>query len=218
MPPAAWGMPTGGPAGLQSHTVRNRTSQQPGGQEQLGDQLQQRFELAHGGQVFEGRVPQLQVFDGLANDLAAAEGRDAAWKVAQGGGGGVPIAGSPAWTQAGGLSLEFVLPASGKKLVFTKAGGDPKLALAVRPQESIRWGLNLVWTVIWLAIGLGVMAAVRSASVVSRLSQQLPLAVAVLGVLGFIVLPSPLNGCAFATFVIASLIVAWINRRPTTTT
>ena len=116
------------------------------------------------------------------------------------------------WSQTGGLSLGFELPTRGRKLVFSKAGGEPKLALAVRPEESIRWGLNLVWSAVWLAIGVAVVLAARSASFVTRLSRQLPVAASVLSVLAFIVLPRPLNGCAFVTFVIASLVVAWMNR------
>ncbi|HEY4260379.1 MAG TPA: hypothetical protein VGM98_09470, partial [Schlesneria sp.] len=113
----------------------------------------------------------------------------------------------------GGLSLGFELPTTGKKLVFSKAGGDPKLALAVRPQETVRWGLNLVWSGIWLAIGIGIALAVRSSSMSGRLPQQLLVAIAALSILGFIVLPTPLNGCAFVMFVVVALVIAWINRR-----
>jgi hypothetical protein len=121
--------------------------------------------------------------------------------------------GSQVRMPTGGLSLGFDLPTTGKKLVFSKAGGDPKLALAVRPQETVRWGLNLVWSGIWLAIGIGLALAVRSSSMSGRLPQQLLIAIAALSILGFIVLPSPLNGCAFITFVVVCLIIAWINRR-----
>jgi hypothetical protein len=110
------------------------------------------------------------------------------------------------------LSLGFDVPLSGKKLVFSKVGGDPKVALAVRPQESIRWGLSLIWSVAWISIGLGIVLAIRSASASKAVVRQLPWAVAILSVLGFIVLPSPLSGCAFVTFIIASLVVAWIHR------
>lgn len=159
---------------------------------------------------------------GIQNDFAAADGEKLflAQVDAEGinpGAAGAKLSGSYGWKQAGGLSLEFNLPTTGRKLVFSKAGGDPKLALAVRPQESIRWGLNLVWSVVWVAIGLGIVVAVRSQSAVRRLSSQLPIAVAILSVLGFVVLPRPLSGCAFVTFVIASLIVAWMNRRPKAT-
>jgi hypothetical protein len=123
-----------------------------------------------------------------------------------------PGGGAPMWMQAGGLSLPFDLPTSGKKLVFSKTGGDPKLALAVRPQQSIRWGLNLLWSIVWLTFGIGIAVSVRSVSFTSRLSHQLPLAAAALCVLGFFVLPAPLNICAFVTFVVMSLIVAWTHR------
>jgi hypothetical protein len=124
-----------------------------------------------------------------------------------------PGGGAQVRLPTGGLSLGFDLPTTGKKMVFSKAGGDPKLALAVRPEETVRWGLNLVWSGIWLAIGIGIALAVRSSSMSGRLPQQLLIAIAALSILGFIVLPSPLNGCAFITFVVISLIVAWINRR-----
>ncbi|MDB5344510.1 MAG: hypothetical protein JWP89_2887 [Schlesneria sp.] len=124
-----------------------------------------------------------------------------------------PAGGAQMRMPTGGLSLGFDLPTTGKKLVFSKAGGDPKLALAVRPQETVRWGLNLVWSGIWLAIGIGIALAVRSSSMSGRLPQQLLIAIAALSILGFIVLPSPLNGCAFMTFVVVTLIIAWINRR-----
>lgn len=118
--------------------------------------------------------------------------------------------------QTAGLSLGFALPAKGQKLVFSKAGGDPKLALAVRPAASVRQGLNLVWAAVWLAIGIAIAAAARSAGAMGRLTKQAPIAAAALGILGFVVLPAPLSGCAFATFVIAALIIAWMNRKAKT--
>ena len=120
--------------------------------------------------------------------------------------------GSPAWTQAGGLSLGFELPMTGQKLVFTKAGGDPKLALGLRPQESVRFGLNLAWTLVWLAVGLGVAIVVSSGAATTGLVRRAPLVVAVIGVLGFLLLPSPLSLLSFLAFAGASVVVAWINR------
>jgi len=120
--------------------------------------------------------------------------------------------GSAAWTQAGGLSLGFELPTTGRKFVFSKAGGDPKLALGLRPQESVRWGLSLVWALVWLAVGLGVAIAVRSGTALGRLTRRAPLAVAVLGVLGFFLLPGPLNVLSYLAFIAGSVVVAWMNR------
>ncbi len=120
--------------------------------------------------------------------------------------------GSGGWTQAGGLSLGFELPTTGRKFVFSKAGGDPKLALGLRPRESVRWGLSLVWALVWLAVGLGVVFAVRSGTARARLARRAPLAVAVLGVLGFVLLPGPLSVLSFLAFLAGSVVVAWMNR------
>lgn len=211
-------LPYGGPAGLQSHTVRNRTQPaiptpsdgiaMPGIQNQFTDvtvdgttstQLRQE-QLA---QQVEG-LQQLNRGLGLVALQGPGEVRNA---------GGL-AGGQPRWSQSGGLSLDFQLPTTGKKLVFSKVGGDPKLALAVRPQESIRWGLNLVWSVIWLAIGLAVILAVRSPSITKRLSREIPIAAAVLSGLGFFILPGALGGLAFVAFVTAAVVVAWIHRDP----
>ena len=120
--------------------------------------------------------------------------------------------GAAAWTQAGGLSLGFELPMTGQKLVFSKAGGDPKLALGLRPQESLRWGLSLVWTLVWLTVGLGVAIAMCSGAALAGLARRAPLIVAVLSLLGFVFLPSPLNALSFLAFVGASVVVAWTHR------
>lgn len=172
-------------------------------------------QFSTGGIPLGNENPNATVFltDGTSNAAVMGEQRLVALGIAQAGAGNVAgLQGSAASRPpTGGLSLGFELPTTGRKLVFSKAGGDPKLALTLRPRESIRWGLNLVWTAVWLTIGIGTVTAVRSASV-GRLSRQVPVALAVLGVLGFLVLPSPLSGCAFATFVIASIVVAWMNR------
>lgn len=191
-----------GSAGLQSHTVRNRTTVR--GQAS--------------GEVVDGTMNgQIQNFDNDGDGIAVQWGDDAGVRILAQDGRGVGLGIQPGGSQPrmpiGGLSLGFDLPTTGKKLVFSKAGGDPKLALAVRPQETIRWGLNLVWSAIWLGIGLAIVMAVRSSSIAGRLSQQLLLGIAALGILGFVVLPAPLNGCAFVTFAIAAAIVAWINRK-----
>jgi len=115
-------------------------------------------------------------------------------------------------TPPSGLSLGFDLPADGKQLVFSKVGGDARLALAVRPRESIRWGLNLTWSVLWLLIGAAFITAANSQAMGSRVRRQLPVVMAVLGVAGFVLLPGLLSGLAFVVFVLAAIVVAWINR------
>ncbi|MEK6259072.1 MAG: hypothetical protein AABP62_10700 [Planctomycetota bacterium] len=215
-------LPSGGAAGLQSHTVRNRTSvsgAMPGGEGV--PQLEESLSL--GIRQQQSIRPQEEFWQ---NDLAVVDnvlGANVNGALAQRGMvnlGGVGMGQMPnaggggfaAWTQAGGLSLGFELSATGQKLVFTKAGGDPKLALGLRPQESVRWSLSLVWTLVWLGVGLGIVIAVRSGAALARLARRAPLAVAVLGVLGFVVLPGPLSVLSFVAFVAGSVVVAWMNR------
>ncbi len=235
--------PYGGPAGLQSHTTRNQTNpanpfNRPGPMVSgpgpgvippvQGDQSGiQRFQDQFNGLAVDGtsstRASQeqlVQQFNGgqLNEGLIMGGGGGFGLVALQGPGevrnGGGLAGGQARWNQAGGLSLDFQLPTTGKKLVFSKVGGDPKLALAVRPQESIRWGLNLAWSAVWLAIGLAVILAVRSPSVTKRLSREIPIAAAVLGGLGFFILPGIMGGLAFVAFVVASVIVAWIHKDP----
>ena len=120
----------------------------------------------------------------------------------------------PGWKQVGGLSLGINLPTSGRKLVFTKAGGDPKLALAIRPQESIRWGISLVWSAVWMLIGVTVVLTLRKSSGLYRLLNQSPVIAIVLGVLGFCVLPAPFNAGCFVLFLVGALVTAWTKRAP----
>ena len=171
-------------------------------------------------QSFDFAFSDMPVANGGIDNLFGANVNGLIAQPAQGNLGGVGMgqmpngggSGSPAWTQAGGLSLGFELPLTGQKLVFTKAGGDPKLALGLRPQESVRFGLNLAWTLVWLAVGLGVALAVSSGAAITGLARRVPLVVAVIGVLGFVLLPGPLSLLSFLAFVGASVAVAWINR------
>jgi hypothetical protein len=116
--------------------------------------------------------------------------------------------GLTAWKQAGGLSLDMNLPTSGRKLVFTKSGGDPKLALAIRPQESVRWGMSLIWSAVWSLIAATILLTLRKATGLRRLIHLFPYVVAVFGILGFCVLPSPLNAASFILFLFGAIIVA----------
>ncbi|MCX7406884.1 MAG: hypothetical protein NTZ32_02270 [Planctomycetales bacterium] len=171
-------------------------------------------------QSFDFAFSDMPVANGGIDNMFGANVNGLIAQPAQGNLGGVGMgqmpngggSGSPAWTQAGGLSLGFELPLTGQKLVFTKAGGDPKLALGLRPQESVRFGLNLAWTLVWLAVGVVVALAAISGAATTGLARRAPLVVAVIGVLGFFLLPSPLSLLSFLAFVGASVAVAWINR------
>ena len=119
---------------------------------------------------------------------------------------------APGWKQPGGLSLGIDLPVIGRKLVFTKSGGDPKLSLAVQSRQSIRWGIGLVWSVVWLATAIAVLLTLRRSSGPYQLLALLPIIGAVLGVIGFCVLPTPFNAVSFGLFLISSFIAAFSRR------
>ncbi len=127
-------------------------------------------------------------------------------------GGGVPLAAagqSPLGNPAGGLSLGIDLPTSGRKLVFTKVGGDPKLALVVRSQESLRRGISLIWSAVWLLMGVTILLTLRKESWRNRLPNLLPWGAVVLGILGFFALPAPFNLGSFLLSLLGTFPVAW---------
>ncbi|MCA8995191.1 MAG: DUF1559 domain-containing protein, partial [Planctomycetaceae bacterium] len=60
---------------------------------------------------------------------------------------------SEGWSSTGGLSLDINIPVDGQVFSFSKIGGDPKLALQVRPQVFTTWLKGGVWAAIWLVLG-----------------------------------------------------------------
>src|SRR5262249_11387106 len=78
------------------------------------------------------------------------------------------------WTTAGGLSLDMVLPRDGQSLTFSKSGGDARLALGLRPRASLETGFGLAWTVVWLVIGLGLIAALARTDALAAIVHRLP--------------------------------------------
>ncbi|HMT22679.1 MAG TPA: hypothetical protein PKE20_15785, partial [Promineifilum sp.] len=116
------------------------------------------------------------------------------------------------WTQAGGLSLLIDIPTDGQTLVFSKAGGDAKLALAVRPEASISLGLGGLWFVGWLLFTVVVLMALRSAERRRQLLAWLPFAVCCLSALVVLVTPIPWSLLALTIFAITAGWVAWKNR------
>jgi hypothetical protein len=154
----------------------------------------------------EGRLDDVLAFD--VNGQPALGGRPVlagvALQAGQASGGGRPTT---------GLSLTFELPRGGRKLVFSKAGGDAKLGVRVRNATAKAQGLGWVWGVGWL------IAAVVAWRVVShggetQLRRRGPLVVACLAAAGALLLTSPLNGLCAAVFVAATFATAWTCRRP----
>lgn len=129
---------------------------------------------------------------------------------------GRPAEGTRSGTQRGaaGLSLAFQLPQQGQMLVFSKAGGNPRLAVRVWPQRSWAWSLAATWTLACLIVVIVLLRSLRSASSLSRLGRVLPVLLAVAGILGLLVLSEPLNVFAGLVYLIAAAVVAWQHRRP----
>ena len=111
------------------------------------------------------------------------------------------------WTQAGGLSLPIEIQREGNVLRFSRASGSPRLALAVRPNESGTLGLGLVWSAVWAVIAVWLLRVVRG-SARGTSWRQVTGGLSVLGLLGMFFLPSPLSELCFLMFALATLVLA----------
>ena len=112
------------------------------------------------------------------------------------------------WTQAGGISLEFDIPLQGHKLEFTKISGQPRLALDVRPDNTLQFGSALLWTVFWIAILValfwGLPRIVRSEST----QKWLGITLVLIGLIGWLFLAGGIAGLAMACFLIGAVYLA----------
>ena len=108
--------------------------------------------------------------------------------------------------------MDFEIPIGGQTLQFATTGDNPKLELAMRPRESIQQGLNLLWTVAWLAVGCGVIVAVGRPGTLDLLKRHLAKAMVGLGLITFLLLPGGLSTLGFLLFLSGLLVVAFQNR------
>ncbi len=111
------------------------------------------------------------------------------------------------WTQAGGLSLPIEIQREGNVLRFSRASGSPRLALSVRPNESDKLGLGLVWAAVWAAIAVWLLRLIAGSSSGST-CRQATAGLSVLGLLGMFFLPSPLSELCFLVFALAAIVLA----------
>jgi hypothetical protein len=119
------------------------------------------------------------------------------------------------WTQAGGLSLAIQLPTDGQVLSFSKVSGEPKLALSVRPRESVETGFGLIWTAVWIAIGLAVAGLLSRAGSTRAILHGLPKAMVGVGLVVFFLFPYvALAWLGFLTFVAGAIAIAYQHRHP----
>lgn len=111
------------------------------------------------------------------------------------------------WTQAGGLSLPIEIQREGNVLRFSRASGSPRLALAVRPNESDKLGLGLVWAAIWASIAVWLLRLIAGSTSGSK-CRQAAAGLCALGLLGMFFLPSPLSEACFIAFAISAIVLA----------
>lgn len=116
-----------------------------------------------------------------------------------------------AWSQSGGLSLEIQIPQEGQKLIFSKPGGDARLALGLRPRASREAGFGLIWTIVWLSLALGLIAVLGRAEAQQTLRHWTPVLLLAVGLLWYLLLTPALPG--FALFAVGLAGWAWRHRR-----
>ena len=76
-------------------------------------------------------------------------------------------------------------------LVFTKAGGDPKLTVELRPRKSLELLLGALWLLTWLfllLLAIVLFSRNRYAPIARR---QLPFGLIAVGLLLLVFLPTP---------------------------
>ena len=120
-----------------------------------------------------------------------------------------PIAGQ---VHPEGLSLPVEVPKAGRELTFSKISGAPKLALAVRPRQSLETGFGILWTAVWLVLGIGTAIALSRAGGGNAIRRHLPKALTAIGLIVFFLLPSPVSWCGFAVFVLGALAIGIQHR------
>lgn len=115
------------------------------------------------------------------------------------------------WTQTGALSLPIELPLGGQQLRFVKAGGEAKLALALRPRQSLGFGLGVAWAAGCLAVAALIAVGLLRRS---RLARHVPLLLALIAAVGVVVLPGVAALLAYLAFLGFAASTAWVHRQP----
>jgi len=95
----------------------------------------------------------------------------------------------PGTSQSTGMSLKFDVPTFGKPITFSKVGGEPRLALEIKPQDSLAGGRRIMWIVLWVVISIGVVRGVLSGRWTTCSHREIGYGIAAFGLLLCIVLP-----------------------------
>ncbi|MBI1348332.1 hypothetical protein GC163_18815 [bacterium] len=117
------------------------------------------------------------------------------------------------WSQTGGLSLPIQLPTDGEHLVFSKAGGNAKLALRLKTVHSVQQGFGWLWAGLCTVLSIVVLAVLRDPARREHLQNHLPLMLAILSAIGVFLLPDLWQLAAWVVFVTCASWTAWTYRR-----
>ena len=109
------------------------------------------------------------------------------------------------WTQAGGISLEFDIPLQGHKLEFKKISGQPRLALDVRPDNTLEFGAALIWTVVWIVILVALLWGLPRIVRSEAAQKWLGITLVVIGLVGWLFLAGGIASFAIACFLIGAI-------------
>ncbi|HSG69366.1 MAG TPA: hypothetical protein VLA12_03080, partial [Planctomycetaceae bacterium] len=105
------------------------------------------------------------------------------------------------WQSTRGMSLTFELPTAGTLYTFSKAGGDPRLALEVQPADSWTLGFRVLWFAIWAGLAFLAVRLIKSGKFEQLSGEQLSLGTILLGLLVALLIPAigPAPGLLIAT-------------------
>ena len=133
-----------------------------------------------------------------------------------GGGLGEPAAFTQVPVQSGeahatGMSLKFDLPTVGKAFTYSKVGGEPRLALAIKPVNAWDNFNSALWSAIWVGLSFLIGHAIREGLVGRFTQSEFAYGFVLFGFLWCIILP--LN-IAFVGVILllAGVILWWLSR------
>lgn len=95
-------------------------------------------------------------------------------------------------SQSTGMSLKFDVPTFGKPITFSKVGGEPRLALNIKPEDSLSGGRRLLWILLWIGISIGFVRGILSGRWTNCSPREIGYGLAAVGILLCIILPMEL--------------------------
>lgn len=100
------------------------------------------------------------------------------------------------------LDIAFDVPEESQVLSFTKPGGAPRLQLKVRPQQTRRTAMGMVFSGVWLILGIAIIIAATRLNSRALFGKVAPFAALILGAVGACLLPKLWSLIGFGLFVV----------------